>query len=131
MREGRIWPSAERLVDQIAALLAATAEQVPDEEEAGMLRRAVALIGLAVRDIAFGVATTQLGNLWPPQSPAHRQLAATASPRSWASKVLRSIVYTSPSTRRPTVSSERLPAWVRVSGRCTSTTAGGGLVSPL
>ena len=66
IREGRIWPSAERLVDQIAALLAATGEQVLDEEDVGMLRRAVALLGSAVRDIAVGFATTQLGNLWTP-----------------------------------------------------------------
>ncbi len=44
-------------------VLAATAEQVPDPEKAGMLRRAAALLGWAVRDVAVGVATTQLGSL--------------------------------------------------------------------
>jgi hypothetical protein len=62
-RELGTWPSAESLVDALAAAFAQAAEATQEPEEKRRLRAIADGLGGAARDIAVGVAVRLLGDL--------------------------------------------------------------------
>jgi hypothetical protein len=62
-RELGAWPSAEALVDALAAAFAQAAEAEEEPAKKSRLRAVADGLGGAARDIAVGVAIKQLGGL--------------------------------------------------------------------
>lgn len=55
------WPSAESVVDRLAAALAEAADAEEEPERKGKLRAAADALGGFVRDVAVGVVSAQVG----------------------------------------------------------------------
>ena len=62
-RELGSWPSAESLVEQLAAALSRAADDEPEPERKGRLRDAAEVLASTARDIAVGVISTKIGRL--------------------------------------------------------------------
>jgi hypothetical protein len=55
------WPTAETLVDQLAAALRAAADAEPKPEEKGRLRQAADVLGGMAPDVAVSVISAKIG----------------------------------------------------------------------
>jgi hypothetical protein len=57
------WPSADTLVDQLAAALRQAADEESEPERKGRLREAADVVGGMARDVAVAVISARIGNL--------------------------------------------------------------------